>query len=267
MLKLILCEFLKLKRKRFVWLVIAASFLFPIPLTVIVYYYNAALGKYETSAAAFDALWQSVIGFGMLMLLPCILGILAAILFFMERDNDTFKNLRTIPVTSAQTVISKCIVLLLFSVLFCLSSTAASLLCGSFFFEVTGIFYKLGFSAAEGILIFLGALPLVLLIVFFNKSFLFSILLCVFYSMFNLLFTFAMPWMPKALVFLMPTPSLMLWGAAQTAAHVIANDAKDLQMFIENGLIPSTLQLLLTLGAIGTVSLFGAIYYYQKRGD
>ena len=56
---------------------------------------NTAQDKYATKAAAFDALWQSVIGFGMLLLLPCILGIVAALLFFMERDNDTFKNLRT----------------------------------------------------------------------------------------------------------------------------------------------------------------------------
>ena len=102
MLNLIRCEFWKLKRKMFVQLVLAASFLFPIPLTAIIYYLNTAQNKYATKAAAFDALWQSVIGFGMLLLLPCILGIVAALLFFMERDNDTFKNLRTIPITSSQ---------------------------------------------------------------------------------------------------------------------------------------------------------------------
>lgn len=125
MLNLIRCEFWKLKRKMFVQLVLAASFLFPIPLTAIIYYLNTAQDKYATKAAAFDALWQSVIGFGMLLLLPCILGIVAALLFFMERDNDTFKNLRTIPITSSQMVVAKCIVLLLFSVVFCISSTVA----------------------------------------------------------------------------------------------------------------------------------------------
>ena len=118
MLNLIRCEFWKLKRKMFVQLVLAASFLFPIPLTAIIYYLNTAQDKYATKAAAFDALWQSVIGFGMLLLLPCILGIVAALLFFMERDNDTFKNLRTIPVTSSQMVFAKCIVLLFLSVVF-----------------------------------------------------------------------------------------------------------------------------------------------------
>ena len=82
LLNLIRCEFWKLKRKMFVQLVLAASFLFPIPLTAIIYYLNTAQNKYATKAAAFDALWQSVIGFGMLLLLPCILGIVAALLFF-----------------------------------------------------------------------------------------------------------------------------------------------------------------------------------------
>ena len=82
LLNLIRCEFWKLKRKMFVQLVLAASFLFPIPLTAIIYYLNTAQNKYATKAAAFDALWQSVIGFGMLLLLPCILGIVAALLIF-----------------------------------------------------------------------------------------------------------------------------------------------------------------------------------------
>ena len=55
-----------------------------------------------------------VLGYGIQFLLPCIIGVIAAILFFMERDNDTFKNLRTIPVTSTQMVLAKIIVLFLF---------------------------------------------------------------------------------------------------------------------------------------------------------
>ena len=35
MLKLIKCEFLKLKRKKFIPLIILAAFLFPIPLTYL----------------------------------------------------------------------------------------------------------------------------------------------------------------------------------------------------------------------------------------
>ena len=56
MLKLMKNEFRKLKRKMFIQLVLAASFLFPIPLTAIIYYLNVAQDKYATKTEAFDAL-------------------------------------------------------------------------------------------------------------------------------------------------------------------------------------------------------------------
>ncbi|HBF4441709.1 TPA: ABC transporter permease [Clostridioides difficile] len=267
MLKLIQCEYWKLKRKKFFQLVMAASFLFPIPLTAIIYYMNTAQGKYETKEAAFDGLWQSVMGFGMQLLLPCILGIIAALLFFAERDNDTYKNLRTIPVTSTQMVIAKCVVLLVLSVLFCVSSTVTSMLCGCVFFGVSGVVYKLLFSVLMGFLIALSALPLVLLIVFFSKSYIFSILLCIFYSVFNLMSTFTITALPKFLVSILPTPSIMIWGAAQMVSHMAIGDAEDLQRFVDLGLVPSTIQLFLTLGIIGLISILLAIYLYKKRSE
>lgn len=99
MLKLIKCEFLKLKRKKFIPLIILAAFLFPIPLTYLMTT-PSMMERYTDRADAFDGLFNMVLGYGIQFLLPCIIGVIAAILFFMERDNDTFKNLRTIPVTS-----------------------------------------------------------------------------------------------------------------------------------------------------------------------
>ena len=101
MLKLIKCEFLKLKRKKFIPLIILAAFLFPIPLTYLMTT-PSMMERYTDQADAFDGLFNMVLGYGIQFLLPCIIGVIAAILFFMERDNDTFKNLRTIPVTSTK---------------------------------------------------------------------------------------------------------------------------------------------------------------------
>ena len=106
MLKLIKCEFLKLKRKKFIPLIILAAFLFPIPLTYLMTT-PSMMERYTDRADAFDGLFNMVLGYGIQFLLPCIIGVIAAILFFMERDNDTFKNLRTIPVTSTQMVLDK----------------------------------------------------------------------------------------------------------------------------------------------------------------
>ena len=77
-----------------------------------------------------DVYKRQVLGYGIQFLLPCIIGVIAAILFFMERDNDTFKNLRTIPVTSTQMVLAKIVVLFLFGIVFCVASTIATILCG-----------------------------------------------------------------------------------------------------------------------------------------
>ena len=92
MLKLIKCEFLKLKRKKFIPLIILAAFLFPIPLTYLMTT-PSMMERYTDRADAFDGLFNMVLGYGIQFLLPCIIGVIAAILFFMERDNDTFKNL------------------------------------------------------------------------------------------------------------------------------------------------------------------------------
>ncbi|MBM7686228.1 hypothetical protein JOD07_001996 [Defluviitalea raffinosedens] len=72
--------------------------------------------RYINQADAFDGLFNMVLGFGVQFLLPCIIGVIAALLFFMERDYDTFKNLRVIPVTSTQMVLAKITVLFLFGI-------------------------------------------------------------------------------------------------------------------------------------------------------
>ena len=150
MLKLIKCEFLKLKRKKFIPLIILAAFLFPIPLTYLMTT-PSMMERYTDQADAFDGLFNMVLGYGIQFLLPCIIGVIAAILFFMERDNDTFKNLRTIPVTSTQMVLAKIIVLFLFGIIFCVASTLATILCGFGTLEVYGIGYKLFLAVETGI--------------------------------------------------------------------------------------------------------------------
>ena len=196
MLKLIKCEFLKLKRKKFIPLIILAAFLFPIPLTYLMTT-PSMMERYTDRADAFDGLFNMVLGYGIQFLLPCIIGVIAAILFFMERDNDTFKNLRTIPVTSTQMVLAKIIVLFIFGIVFCVASTIATILCGFGTLEVYGIGYKLFLAVETGIFITAGTLPLIVLVVFFSKTYVFSILLCVFYSVLNMSATALFDTLPK----------------------------------------------------------------------
>ena len=261
MLKLVLCEFWKLKRKRFIPLVILAAFLFPIPLT---YFMTtpSMLERYTDKADAFDGLFNMVLGYGIQFLLPCIIGVIAAMLFFMERDNDTFKNIRTVPVTGSKMVVAKILVLFLFGVIFCVASTVATILCGSATLEVNGLAYKLWLSVETGLFITAGTLPLVVLVVFFSKTYIFSILLCVFYSVLNLSATSLFDTLPKAILWLLPTPLTTFWSAGDMSAHGISMDLEQM-----NGLIPSTFQVVLTLGAMALVSIFIIDRLYKRRGE
>ena len=125
MLKLVKCEFWKLKRKKFITLIILASFMFPIPLTFLMTT-PAIMERYVNKADAFDGLYNMVLGYGIQFLLPCIIGVIAAILFFMERDNDTFKNLHTIPITSTKMIFVKITLLFLFGIIILEINTTAA---------------------------------------------------------------------------------------------------------------------------------------------
>ena len=257
MLKLIKCEFLKLKRKKFNPLVILSAFMFPIPLTYLMTT-PSIMERYTDKADAFDGLFNMVLGYGIQFLLPCIIGVIAAMLFFMERDNDTFKNLRTIPVTSTQMVLAKILVLFLFGVIFCVASTIATILCGFGTLEVYGIGYKLFLA----IFITAGTLPLIVLVVFFSKTYVFSILLCVFYSVLNMSTTALFDALPKTILWLLPTPLTTFWSAGDMAAHGIKMDLKQM-----TGLIPSTFQVVLILGIMAIVSFWLIDRLYKQRGE
>lgn len=261
MLKLVICEFSKLKRKKFIWLVVFSAFLFPVPLTVLMTM-PQEVGKYESKAEIFNAYFQFVMGYGVQLLLPCMIGVIAAMLFFMERDNDTFKNLRTIPVTSTQMILAKIVVLFFFGMIFSLTSALISILCGGLIAEVNQAAYRLFFSLEMGIFITAGTLPLVVLVVFFSKTYIFSVLLCVFYSVLSLTAESSFGVLPKVMCWLMPIPLTTLWSAGNLTAHGAMDGVGMLDDFI-----PTTFQTMIILAVIALFSVILIDYMYKKRGD
>ena len=270
MLRLIKCEFWKLKRKKFVIFIIIFAAVFPILLSLFLPPMNID-GRYgDTKAMLFDSIWQMVIGYGMVFLLPCIIGILSAMLFLMERDNETFKNIRTIPISSTQMVLAKIAVLFILAILFCLFSTlilSMITLAMPKTLAATGLFYKIFMSVTMGILITLGSIPLVLLVVFFSKNYLFSIMLAIFYTVFNFLTCFGILGLPKELIWWLPTPDIVLWSTYTLSAHMKINGASALESIIQAGLIPSTGQMLFPLCVVGICSVLLIVYLYRRRGD
>lgn len=260
MLKLICCELAKLKRKKFIPFVIFCACMFPPPLALMMLTPRMA-ARYDTKAALFDDFYQFVLGYGVELLLPCVIGVIAAMLFFMERDNDTFKNLRAIPVTSTQMIFAKVIVLFLFGLVFCLATASAAIACGSLIAEVGGLGYKLWAAVELGVFVTAGTLPLVVLVVFFSKTYIFSVLLCIFYSVLSLTAESCMSYMPRLVCWLMPIPLTNLWCAGDMLRHGVRGSVKGLEY-----LIPTTAQTVLILGAMALLSILLIDRLYKKRG-
>ena len=220
MLKLVRCEFSKLKRKKFILLVVLSAFLFPVPLTALMTMPQTA-GQYDSKIDIFNDYFQFVMGYGVGLLLPCMIGVIAAMLFFMERDNDTFKNA-----------------------------------------EVNSIVYRLFFALEMGIFITAGTLPLVVLVVFFSKTYVFSVLLCVFYSVLSLTAESSFGALPKLMCWLMPIPLTTLWSAGNLTSHGVMSGVGMLEY-----LIPTTFQTIMILTVIALLSVLLIDYMYKKRGD
>lgn len=175
LLDLIICEFAKIKRQRFILFSILAACLFPIPLTALV----------AKDGLQFDQLFKLVVTFGDFLLLPCVLSVVASILFFMERDSDMLKNLMTVPIHKTRLVAAKLSVLLIVAVLYSIAGLGATIIGGLIVGAVEGVAFKLGLSAVLGIMLFVSVLPVVILVVYFNKSYIFSIIIAVIYSIIN----------------------------------------------------------------------------------
>ena len=109
MLKLIKCEFLKLKRKPLVFISLLLSVFMPLA-------YAFFLADVNTDVDAVNGVMSSLFQLSAYLFLMPLLVILASNLLFEELDNDTLKNLVTIPVNRTKLVLSKMLVLLLFAV-------------------------------------------------------------------------------------------------------------------------------------------------------
>lgn len=81
MLKLIKCEFWKLKRKKLIYAFLSLALFFP----VILVYMTKAGSTADTTEhylqTRFDYAYTMMLGYGLVFLLPCLIGIIAAVLF------------------------------------------------------------------------------------------------------------------------------------------------------------------------------------------
>lgn len=172
LLRLIYCEFLKLKRLIFIQLTMILAVLFPLVLT----FYVLSRGS------GFELLYRFVFLYGDLLFKPCALGIIGVMLLSIEQDNDTFKNLLSIPVSGKKLFYAKIVLLLCISVLYSVFEFLAVAAGGLFLNGLQNISLYLYCSLITGIMLFFDVLPLILLFCIFYKNKVFSIIASLFYA-------------------------------------------------------------------------------------
>ena len=139
MLKLIKCEFWKLKRKRLLYALMSLSLFFPL---ILAYMAKAGTGADTTEhylQTRFDYVYTMMLIWPGFFLLPCLIGIIAYFVF-IERDYDTSKTQNNLPCAMKYTTHygkNFYAVFFLFSALYsCLISTlSVALFCKLFHVE------------------------------------------------------------------------------------------------------------------------------------
>ena len=191
LLKLLRCEFAKLKRKPLFFAAAAISALIPLGCALFL----PEMQEFSSGAEAVDRLMSTLFQLSAYLLLMPAVVVLASNLLFEEQYNDTLKNLMTVPVSKPALVLAKMTLLFLFSVAFMavggLVNLAIVLASG---LEPVG-FWKLFFvGIGQGIMMWAGALPCVLLVVLLNRSYIISVIITFFYFWHQRLFHHAALW-------------------------------------------------------------------------
>lgn len=250
---------MKLKRKKFVSFVVFAALLFPIPFSALILRGNVG------DLNAFDSLYDMLFCMAIPIMLPCILGIIAAMLFYMERDNSTLKNLMVIPIQKWKIATSKIIVLyfigLLFACITLLSSMIGGLIAGA---DLGNIGNKITVAAVTAILYTTGTLPIVIAIVKLDRSYIFAIILTFFYTVFGFSLAFTGQFtsdnqIMKVLTSILPTPIIYRWQASRMIEQGTTAFEVWQPYFLKFWIVA------LTVFILGGISYFAIIRLYQKR--
>ncbi len=209
MLRLIKCEFAKLRRKPLVFVFVLCSILLPLA-------YALFLSDENNSVDAVDGMMGCLFQISAYLLLMPIIVVLASNLLFEEQDNNTLKNLLTVPVSKARLAIAKMLLLLIFSIAF---MAVGGVLCLGILllqgWEPVGFWPLFFVGLGVGVIMWVGALPCVLLVIVLNKSYIVSVIVTFFYTMANYLFSMSDLFIMQPFGFnpgtLLPGPLSMRW--------------------------------------------------------
>lgn len=239
MVNIIKVEFKKLKGSNIVWICFAGCFILPI---MSLFVGTNVLITHNWIDYCTQSMWMSI-----LLLWPCIFGLMGTYIFTRERIENTYKNLFVIPVGRVPLILSKLFVLLF---------TIVGITLFSYILNITGmlvgvdIFFNeflQGFTTylMAGILTFVAMLPVMFVALISKKGFLVSVCVTIVYA----LISFIGIWSP-ILSSVLPIISIL------RICNITA-------LNIEYAFPMSVNYISLTI--IGIVSLIGIIYAARKQ--
>lgn len=209
LLKLIACEVRKLRRKPLFFASVFLSAFIPLMCLLLP-------SEVSTDHDAVDAVMSTLIQLGGPLLLMPVLVVLASNLLFMEQDCGTLKNLLTVPVGRAKLALAKLLLLLGFAVAF---MAVGGLLCLAILllqgWTPVGWGRLFLVSLGEGVILWCGATPCVLLVAALNRSYIVSVIITFFYTMGNYILSMNTAFTAQPLGLnpgtLLPGPLLARW--------------------------------------------------------
>lgn len=179
MLKLIQTEFLKLRRRKLIWVMMLASLVMPFFAFLYFHYFK------KTGVEPVQFYKWSALGYTVLIILPFVLGMLCTILMHDENQNDMLKQLWIVPISKMGYFFSKFFIVLLYSICFMLITAVASVLFsvlpGYVAFEWQSALFLLEKCLEIGFITALAMLP-ILAVAASQKGYIFPVCMTLIYS-------------------------------------------------------------------------------------
>jgi Uncharacterized protein conserved in bacteria len=179
LLKLIQTEFLKLRRRKLIWVMMLAAFIMPFFALIYFHYFG------KTGVEPIQFYKMSAFGFTFLIILPFILGMLCTILMHDENQNDMPKQLWIVPISKMGYFFSKFFIILLYSICFMLITAIASVLFsvlpGYVTFEWESVLFLLKKCLEIGVLTAFAMLP-ILAVAASQKGYILPVCITLIYS-------------------------------------------------------------------------------------
>ena len=179
MLNLIQTEFLKLRRKKLIWLMLLTSLIMPF-FALLYFNYFGDKGVDPLEFYRWSALSHTIV-----IILPIILGILSTMLMHEENQYDMLKQLWIVPISKMGYFFSKFFVVLVYSICFMLitfvASVMFSVLSGYVVFEWGSVLYLLKKCLSAGFFTAFAMLP-ILAIAASQKGYILSVCITLLYA-------------------------------------------------------------------------------------